>query len=305
MTRDVRAPCVALFSAGDMGHAVGAVCVQRGLRVLTSLSGRSELTRSRAERVGIVDAGSIAAAIAEADLVLSIMPPSRAEAFAGELADLLGRQDSKPSFADCNAVSPETAKRMQQTIEARGGSFIDAGIIGAPPGKNPAGPRFYASGAHADRLEAIDGESEHGKIEVRVIGDDVGRASGLKMVYAGLTKGTMTLHAAVLITAQRLGLLDDLTSELQASQTQAWGRMAVLPFLPADAGRWIGEMEEIADTFRAAGAPPGFHEAAAEVFRIMAQSPFASETRETLDRSRSLEEAITVFADIAARRGGR
>ena len=31
--------------------------------------------------------------------------------------------------------------------------------------------------------------------------------------------------------------------------------------------RWIGEMEEIADTFGAAGAPEGFHRAAAEVYR--------------------------------------
>jgi branched-subunit amino acid aminotransferase/4-amino-4-deoxychorismate lyase len=31
--------------------------------------------------------------------------------------------------------------------------------------------------------------------------------------------------------------------------------------------RWVGEMEEIAATFEAAGLPPGFHQAAAEVFR--------------------------------------
>ena len=31
--------------------------------------------------------------------------------------------------------------------------------------------------------------------------------------------------------------------------------------------RWIGEMEEIADTFAAAGEPDGFHRAAAKVYR--------------------------------------
>ena len=31
--------------------------------------------------------------------------------------------------------------------------------------------------------------------------------------------------------------------------------------------RWVGEMEEIADTFDAAGLPGGFHRAAAEVYR--------------------------------------
>jgi hypothetical protein len=31
--------------------------------------------------------------------------------------------------------------------------------------------------------------------------------------------------------------------------------------------RWVGEMEEIADTFAAAGQPDGFHRAAARVYR--------------------------------------
>jgi hypothetical protein len=31
--------------------------------------------------------------------------------------------------------------------------------------------------------------------------------------------------------------------------------------------RWVGEMEEIAATFGAAGQPEGFHQAAAEIFR--------------------------------------
>ena len=31
--------------------------------------------------------------------------------------------------------------------------------------------------------------------------------------------------------------------------------------------RWIGEMEEIGDTFAAAGQPDGFHRAAAQVYR--------------------------------------
>lgn len=287
---------VALFSPGDMGHAVGAVLIARGLRVVASLEGRSTLTRERAERSGFKDLGSVEAAIAEADLVLSIMPPSEAEAFAATVAESIAKQDHKPSFADCNAVSPATALRMQQAIEASGASFIDASIIGPPPGRSPSGPRFYASGARADLLQALHGETPAGAIDVRVIGKQVGRASGLKMVYAGLTKGTMTLHAAVLIAAQRMGLFPELSAELESSQKDVWARMAVLPFLPADAERWIGEMNEIEDSLRAVGAPGGFHEAAAEIFRIMAATPFASETRESLDRSRTLEEAVRAFA---------
>ena len=158
---------VALFSPGDMGHAVGAVLVARDLRVVTSLAGRSQVTRDRAGRAGFEDLGSIEAAVAEADLVLSIMPPSEAEAFAERVAEIVAGQQRKPSFADCNAVSPATALRMQAAIESSGASFIDAGIIGGAPGKSPSGPRFYASGAHAELLQALHGETSAGAIDGR------------------------------------------------------------------------------------------------------------------------------------------
>jgi len=70
----------------------------------------------------------------------------------------------------------------------------------------------------------------------------------------------------------------------------------LVPRLPADSERWIAEMEEIAATFSAAGAPSGFHEGAAEIFRLLAKTPFASETRETIDASRTLEKSIRVYA---------
>ena len=51
-------------------------------------------------------------------------------------------------------------------------------------------------------------------------------------------------------------------------------------------------MEEIARTFADAGVSPGFHEGAASIFRILSKTPFATETRETIDASRTLEETI-------------
>ena len=52
------------------------------------------------------------------------------------------------------------------------------------------------------------------------------------MAYAALTKGTMTLQAAVLMTAMRLGVFEELGREFEKSQPEAWARMRVLP-LPA------------------------------------------------------------------------
>jgi 3-hydroxyisobutyrate dehydrogenase-like beta-hydroxyacid dehydrogenase len=288
--------CIAILSPGDMGHAVGASLGRRGHRVVTALAERSAATRRRAERAGIEDLKTLDAVLAEAELVLSILPPAAAEELAREVSARMVASGRSPAFADCNAVSPATVARIRDVIEAAGGSFIDAGIIGPPPAAGRPPTRFYVSGPQAELLRALDGADDSGGIEVRIVGDAAGRASGLKMVYAGLTKGTLTLYAAVLIAAERLGLLDELSRELQQSQAQAWARMAVIPFLPADSGRWVGEMEEIAATFRAAGVTSGFHEGAEAIFRLMAGTPFAQETRETLDTSRTLEDAVRAFA---------
>jgi 3-hydroxyisobutyrate dehydrogenase-like beta-hydroxyacid dehydrogenase len=95
---------VAIISTGEMGAAVGRRLRLGGLRVVTSLQGRSGRSRDGALDAGIEDAGSLADAVQMAELVLSILPPGRAL----ELAAAVGR-DPGPLYADCNAISPETA----------------------------------------------------------------------------------------------------------------------------------------------------------------------------------------------------
>ncbi len=160
---------------------------------------------------------------------------------------------------------------------------------------------FYASGPDTTPVRALDGKG----IVVRGIGAEVGRASGIKMCYAALTKGTNTLHTAVLVAAEVLGLTAELDRELRDSQPSAHARMrATQPGLPADAARWIGEMQEIAATFAEAGVTPKFHQGAAEIFRLLAATRFAAETRETQDPTRRLEDVIPVYAAALRRKDG-
>jgi hypothetical protein len=46
---------VGIISPGDMGHAIGAVLRQHGLRVLTNLQGRSARTVALAVQAGMTD----------------------------------------------------------------------------------------------------------------------------------------------------------------------------------------------------------------------------------------------------------
>ena len=281
---------VGVMSPGDMGSGVGGILVRSGLRVITSLKGRSEASSTRAAEQGIVDVGSLEDVVASSDLMLSILVPSEALVFAASAAESIVRTNSHVAFADCNAVSPATGAKIGNIITAAGGMFIDAGIIGGSP-RTGAIPRFYASGEHAGILAELDGKG----ISVPVMRGAVGRASGLKMLYAALTKGTAALHASTLMAAKSLGLFDDLIHELEQSQSGTLTAMGRVNSISAQAFRWIGEMEEIASTFEDAGVTPNIHAGAAETFQKISDSSIGRERVETVDQDRTLEDTVAAM----------
>jgi 3-hydroxyisobutyrate dehydrogenase-like beta-hydroxyacid dehydrogenase len=287
---------IAILMPGDMGSGVGRALREHGFEVITSLAGRSERSRGLAAAAGLRDAGCLEDTVRAADLILSILPPAQAVAQANAVAAAMTATGATPIYVDCNAVAPATVRRAAEAIAAAGAPFIDCGIIGLPPGKSPE-TRFHVSGPDTAPMEALNGKG----ISVFPMGPQIGRASALKMVYAGLTKGTWTLHTALLLGAWRMGVFDELIAEYSNSQGAALKAMRDrVPQLPTDAGRWVGEMKEIAASLSDAGVPAGFHQAAAEIFRIIDRTPFSAETRETVDLSRTLEQAIAVYAEHLA-----
>ena len=298
---------VAILSPGEMGAAVGRSLAENGFTVVSTLEGRSEATRERALACGFRDGGSLADVVAAADIVLSILPPASALAQAEAVAAAMKQTGKTPPYADCNAVAPETTRQIGRVIAAAGADYIDGGIIGNPPGQ--AKPtRFYVSGPRAPLMDALGGKD----ILIHQCGPEIGRGSAVKMVYAGITKGTSTLHAAMLIAAERLGVADELHEELQSSQQAFYARMEkMLPALPAVSGRYLGEMLEIANTLQACDMPPGFHQGAAELCRLLEKSPFSSERRDKPSTgpvpcarpSRSAPRPIPASSDQATSRG--
>lgn len=281
---------IAILMPGDMGHGVGQALGAQGHRILSALEGRSAHTRMLAERARIEDLVTLDALVAEADLILSIVPPDRAVGQARDVAEAMARTGATPVYADCNAISPGTMAEVADALP-EGTTIIDAGIIGLNPIKSPP-TRFYVAGPDCTALEALDCDV----MKVVRISDEIGRASALKMVYAAGTKGVWTLQTALLLTAAKQGVLEPLLEELAYSQKGPLEAMrGRIPFLPADSARWVPEMEEIAATFAEAGVTDGFHKGAADVFRVLSRTPFAEETRETLDKSRTLEEALAEY----------
>ncbi len=289
----VRPKTVAILSPGDMGHSVGAVLRGGGLRVVTCLAGRSDRTRALAAAAGIEDLPDLEALVSESDVVLSIVAPAAAEGLAERLAAALRATGASPLVADCNAIAPQTVRRLGARIGAAGGRFVDVGIIGNPPRPGAAGPRFYASGPEADRLVELNA---HG-LDVRALEGEVGRASALKMCYAALTKGLTALATELLVAGRAMGLETPLRAELQFSQDALLQWMArMLPTMPPKARRWVGEMEEIAATFEALGMTPRILRGAADLYRWVAVTRLGGEVPEARTAGRTLEEVTAALA---------
>lgn len=257
---------VAVIAPGAMGAAVGKRLADHGIKVLTSLRGRSQSTAVRASEAGMTEASD--EQIAAADFVLSILPPGDALSLAERFAPALRASNSKPVYVDCNAINPATVERVAAAIAPTGSPFVDAGIIGAPPKDNDAGPRFYASGSAALRFATL---RQHG-LDVRVLEGAPGVASALKMSYAGITKGTQAIGAAMMLAALRASSAEALLKELSFSQHEMLTQFQQqLPMMPAKAYRWVAEMREIAGFVGADPAARQLYEGAAHFYEQIAE----------------------------------
>jgi L-threonate 2-dehydrogenase len=280
-------PVVAVIAPGAMGAAVGKRLVDNGLKVLTSLAGRSQETAARAKAAGMTAASD--EEIAATDFILSILPPGEALAFAERFVPVLTASNAKPVFVECNAINPATVERVVKVVAPTGCPFVDAGIIGQPPKPGDAGPRFYASGSAAQRFAVL---RDYG-LDVRVLDGAMSAASALKMSYAGITKGTQAIGAAMMLAATRAGNADDLFAELTASQKELFPWLKrQLSMMPPKAYRWVAEMHEIAGFVGDDPAARELYEGAAQFFERFAEDFESGEKKQAA--------ALTAFLDKRA-----
>lgn len=284
---------VGILSPGDMGHAVGRVLVERGMKVFTCLEGRSKRTRDLAMKAKIEAVPTYRQLVRDTDIILSILVPAEAKNAAMIVSQALEETGERIIYVDCNAIAPATVREIGEIISKTGSQFIDAGIIGGPPSPRNF-TRFYASGTDTEEFEQL---SKYG-LDIRVVGKEIGQASRLKMVYAALTKGISALSIELLVAAWRMGLYKTLIGEWQLSQKDRHDSLSrSLQSVPGKSRRWVGEMEEIAKTFGSLGLTPRILEGAADLYRFVGKNPVADETPETIDRNRTLEQLIQILAE--------
>lgn len=260
---------IGILHPGAMGISIAASAQMGGQEVYWASERRSAATGERAARFGLKDAGTVANLCSTCSILFSVCPPHAAEDVASQVVAC----GFRGIYLDANAIAPQRVTRIGQMMTEGGVDFVDGGIIGGPawePGKT----WLYLAGPRAQDIAACFGGAAPQTgcpLQTVVLGGEIGAASALKMCYAAYTKGSSALLSAILATAERLGVREALYQQWTRDDPKMVGQVAQrVRGSAVKAWRFVGEMEEIAATFREAGLPGEFHDAAAMVYSKLA-----------------------------------
>jgi 3-hydroxyisobutyrate dehydrogenase-like beta-hydroxyacid dehydrogenase len=262
---------IGILHPGEMGISIAASAINNGHQVYWMSASRSDQTRARAEKYDLTEIDSLEQFCRTCELIISICPPYAAE----KVAESVLEAGFKGFYLDANAISPQRAIKIGQILEASNIQFVDGGIIGGPA-LTPKETWLYLSGEYTQEIASCFSE---GPLETKIIGDEIGKASSLKMCYAAYSKGTTALLSAVLATAESLGVREELYLQWDMDDKDFSEQVnRRVTRVTAKAWRFEGEMHEIGSTLQEAGLPNEFHKAAADVYHRMAKFKDSSET---------------------------
>lgn len=201
----------------------------------------------------VPSADSPAEALAGAALVLSLVTADQALKAASDYAPML---QHGAIWCDMNSVAPQTKRAAAEVVEAAGGRYADVAVL-APVDPARLAVPLLVSGPHA--IQAAAALLELGFTNIRTVGDEVGRASAIKMIRSVMVKGIEALTDEMMAAAQAAGVTDEVLGSLDASEKQiGWTDRAAynLERMATHGARRAAEMEESAKTLEGLGIEP-------------------------------------------------
>lgn len=199
---------------------------------------------------GVLSARFLEDALDGVPFVLSLVTADQALAVAEAAAALIS---PGMLFCDLNSVAPQTKQAAARAIEAAGGHYVDVAVM-APVDPARLNVPLLLSGARAQ--EAAQRLAALGFVNIRVVGDAVGRASSIKMIRSVMVKGIEALTAECVLAADAAGVLDEVLASLDASdKPRPWDARADynLDRMLVHGLRRAAEMEEVVKTLDGLG----------------------------------------------------
>ena len=198
-------PKVGILYPGEMGSTLGRLLLSRGIRVVTTLEGRSDRSVRLCREAGLEELDTLGDVVTQADVVISVVTPAAAMSVARHVAAELSKRRGRTVYVDVNSVSPTTMASIKSVLERPDLELVDASIHGLASTLAGGGGWLYLSGRMAAEVAVLLGSPPKSV----VLGDEVGRASLLKMLIGGVNKGLVALLLELSDVALAEGILDE------------------------------------------------------------------------------------------------
>ncbi|MGY8708055.1 DUF1932 domain-containing protein [Bradyrhizobium sp. 18BD] len=255
------AQCFASHLAAQTGAPVVAFCHGK-----TNAPPYSQAFRALAARCGVTLVDRLEE-LSKANVIFSAV----VVAVAAEMGEAISRI-IRPGclVVDINAATPRRKKRVAEAVEARGGVFADANLMGSVD-LYGAAVTLYTSGSGAERFAEIFGPLG---FRIEVAGPEAGTAAAVKMLRSVVTKGMEALLVEALTAATLAGVRDETMRGLCTSMDGTTFSKFLDMCVRSDvlhAERRAVEMEGVAAGLRELGFDPLMTAATAERLKVSAQ----------------------------------
>ncbi len=257
---------IAFIGLGNMGGPMAANLIKAGHRVIGT-----DLSSAAVERhvaAGGVAGASIAAAVAEADVVVTMLPSGReVKALYGGAQGIIASAKAGALLIDSSTIDVDSARAVAAEAAARGLAMIDAPVSGGVGGATAGTLTFMCGGDDAAFARAKPYLEAMGKTIVHAGGPGNGQAA--KICNNMILGITMIATSEAFVLAEKLGLdaqkLFDIASK---SSGQSWSLTTYcpvpgpVPTSPANRGYQAGftaammlkDLKLAQDAARSAGA---------------------------------------------------
>jgi 3-hydroxyisobutyrate dehydrogenase-like beta-hydroxyacid dehydrogenase len=202
---------------------------------------------------------------------------------------------------DINAATPRTKKHIAAAVEARGGVFADANLMGSVD-LYGAGVPLYTSGSGAERFAEIFRPLG---FRIEVAGPEAGTAAAVKMLRSVVTKGMEALLVEALTAATLAGVRDETMRGLCASMDATTFSKFLDMCVRSDvlhAERRAVEMEGVAAGLRELGFDPLMTTATTERLKVSAGLGLREEFARR--SGYSADEVLDRYAHVLSGPGG-
>jgi 3-hydroxyisobutyrate dehydrogenase-like beta-hydroxyacid dehydrogenase len=187
-----------IFAAGLRARGVGDLVVW-DLKFIDPTKGTEPLAHAQA--AGVRAGDSVAALCAGRQLIVSAVTASNTLAVAEAVVPHIA---PGAVFLDLNSASPGTKQQAAQCIEARGGRYVEAGVMTSVPPYGMAVPMLLG-GPHAAALAPM---LQAWGMDATPVSDRLGVASAIKMCRSVMIKGLEALVIESYATARHYGVED-------------------------------------------------------------------------------------------------